>query len=152
LREIRIERLLLEVNDLCGFTKQLRPLNAQMPQWENTVAVLIAAVIAHGTNLGIVAMSHSAHGITLEMLRHVSQWCLRPKTLKAANRVSVDFHHRLPISAVWRTGIRSSSDGYYSNALTLYTHMIDQFGAYSTQPISWHYSRIAVYVEWATGQ
>ena len=66
LRQIRIERLLLEVNDLCGFTKQLRPLNEQMPQWENTVAVLIAAVIAHGTNLGIVAMSHSTDGITLE--------------------------------------------------------------------------------------
>jgi TnpA family transposase len=156
LRQIRIERLLLEVNDLCGFTKQLRPLNEHMPQWENTVAVLIAAVIAHGTNLGIVAMSHSTDGITLEMLRHVSQWCLRPETLKAANRVLVDFHHRLPISAVWGTGLRSSSDGqrfgvqedskigayypryfgYYGNALTLYTHMTDQFGVYSTQPIS----------------
>jgi TnpA family transposase len=156
LRQIRIERLLLEVNDLCGFTKQLRPLNEHMPQWENTVAVLIAAIIAHGTNLGIVAMSHSTDGITLEMLRHVSQWCLRPETLKATNRVLVDFHHRLPISAVWGTGVRSSSDGqrfglqedskigayypryfgYYGNALTLYTHMTDQFGVYSTQPIS----------------
>lgn len=156
LRQIRIERLLLEVDDLCGFTKQLRPLNGHMPQWENAVAVLIAAVIAHGTNLGIVAMSHSTDGITLEMLRHVSQWCLRPETLKAANRALVDFHHRLPISAVWGSGIRSSSDGqrfgvqedskigayypryfgYYGNALTLYTHMTDQFGVYSTQPIS----------------
>ncbi len=102
------------------------------------------------------AMSHSTDGITLEMLRHVSQWCLRPETLKAANRVLVDFHHRLPISAVWGTGIRSSSDGqrfavqqdskigayypryfgYYGNALTLYTHVTDQFGVYSTQPVS----------------
>ena len=90
------------------------------------------------------------------MLRHVSQWCLRPETRKAANRLLIDFHHRLPISAVWGTGIRSSSDGqrfglqedsqigaydpryfgYYGNALTLYTHMTDQFGVYSTQPIS----------------
>jgi hypothetical protein len=29
------------------------------------IGVLIAAVIAHGTNLGIVAMSHSSDGITL---------------------------------------------------------------------------------------
>ena len=127
-----------------------------MPQWENPVAVWIAAVIAHGTNLGIVAMSHSTDGITLEMLRPVSQWCLRPETLKAAHRVVVDFHHRPPISAVWGSGIRSSSDGqrfglqedskigayypryfgYYGNALTLYTHRTDQFGVYSTQPIS----------------
>jgi hypothetical protein len=44
LRQIRIERLLLETNDLGRFTRQLRPLNEQMPQWENTVAVLIAAI------------------------------------------------------------------------------------------------------------
>jgi TnpA family transposase len=150
------ERLLLEVNARCGFTQQLRPLNEQTPQWENTVAALIAAIIAHGTNLGFVAMSHSTDGITLEMLRHVSQWHLRPETLQAANRVLVDFHHNLPVSAVWGTGIRSSSDGqrfgvredtkigayypryfgYYGNALTLYTHMTDQGGVYSTEPIS----------------
>lgn len=156
LQQIRIERLLLEVNDLCGFVQQLRPLHRQMPQWENAVAVLIAAIIAHGTNLGIVAMSHSTGGITLEMLRHVTQWCLRPETLKAANRVLVDFHHRLLISAVWGSGTHSSSDGqrfglqedskigsyypryfgYYGNALTLYTHMTDQGGVYSDQVIS----------------
>lgn len=131
-----------DVNDQCGFVRELRPLPRQMPQWENAVSVLIAAIIAHGTNLGIVAMSYSMDGITLEMLRHVSQWCLRPETLKAANRVLVDFHHRLPISSVWGSGLRSSSDGqrfglqedskigpyypryfgYYGNALTLYTH------------------------------
>jgi hypothetical protein len=111
LPQIRIERLLLEVNDLCDFTNQLRPLNDQVPNWSNAVSVLIAAIIAHGTNLGVVAMSHSTDGITLEMLRNASQWCVRPETLKAAHRVLVDFHHRLPISAVWGSGIRSSSDG-----------------------------------------
>jgi hypothetical protein len=172
LRQIRIERPLLEINDLCGFTKQLRPLNEQMPKWENTVAVLIAAIIAHGTNLGIVAMSHSTDGITLEMLRHVSQWCLRPETLKAANRVLVDYHHRLPISAVWGSGIRSSSDGqrfgvqedskigayypryfgYYGNALTLYTHMTDQFWRLFHPAHLLHHSRIAVCAERVAGQ
>lgn len=156
LQQIRIEKLLKQVNDLCGFLQQLRPLNEQMPRWENAVETLVAAVIAHGTNLGIVAMSHSTDGITVEMLRHVSHWCLRPETLKAANRVLVDFHHRLPVSSVWGSGVRSSSDGqrfgvqedsrigayypryfgYYGNALTLYTHMTDQFGVYSEQAIS----------------
>ena len=40
----------------------------------------------------------------------MSASCLRPETLKAVNRVLVDFHYRLPISSVWGTGIRSSSD------------------------------------------
>jgi len=36
---------LLEVNDLCGFTNQLRSLNDQVPTWGNAVAVLTAAII-----------------------------------------------------------------------------------------------------------
>jgi len=47
----------------------------------------------------------------LDQLDHVSQRYLRPETLKAANRVLVDFHHRLPLSAAWGQGISSSSDG-----------------------------------------
>jgi TnpA family transposase len=31
--------------------------------------------------------------------------------LKAANRVLVDYHHRLPLSAMWGEGLASSSDG-----------------------------------------
>jgi hypothetical protein len=45
LPQVRIERLLLEVNDLCGFTNQLRSLNDQVPTWGNAVAVLTAAII-----------------------------------------------------------------------------------------------------------
>ena len=157
LRQIRIERLLLEVNDLCGFTKQLRPLNEHMPQWENTVAVLIAAVIAHGTNLGIVAMSHStdatgnAEGRQSRVGRFSSSAADQcrlgngpPLVLgRAAVRSTGGFQNRSLLSPLlWL--LRQRFDAVHAHDRSVWrlfhpTHLV-------------HYSRIAVCVEWATGQ
>jgi TnpA family transposase len=103
---------------------------------------LLATLIAHGTNLGIATMAHSVEGITADMLQDMSQGCLREDTLNAANTIVVNYHHQLPLSAVWGDGTVSSSDGqrfglqassllgslyrryfgYYDQALTVYTH------------------------------
>jgi TnpA family transposase len=81
---------------------------------------------------------------------------LRTETLKAANTVLVDYHHRLPLSAIWGDGTTSSSDGqrfgieassllgsfypryfgYYDRALTVYTHISDQHSVFGTQAIA----------------
>jgi TnpA family transposase len=81
---------------------------------------------------------------------------LREDTLKAANAILVDFHHRLPLSAVWGDGTVSPSDGqrfrlqassllgslypryfgYYDRALTVYTHLADQHSVFHTQVIA----------------
>jgi hypothetical protein len=42
-------------------------------------------------------MAHSVEGITVDMLQHVSQMFLTEATLKAANAVLVDYHHRLAL-------------------------------------------------------
>ena len=69
-------------------------------------------------------------------------------TLKAANALLVNFHHRLPLSAVWGDDNVSSSDGqrfglqassllgslypryfgYNDEALTVYTHVANRTG------------------------
>jgi TnpA family transposase len=123
------------------------------------------ALIAHGTNLGLAAMGHSAEGITVDMLQHVTQWFLREETLKAANAALVDYHHRLGLSAVWGDGTSSSSDGqrfgiqagsllgalypryfgYYDRAVTVYTHTSDQYSVFGTRAICCS-AREAVYV------
>ena len=125
----------------------------RIPQFFTT---LLATLIAHGTNLGIATMAHSVEGITADMLQDMSQWCLREETLKAANTILVNFHHRLPLSAVWGDGTVSSSDGqrfglqassllgslypryfgYYDRALTVYTHIADQHSVFHTQVIA----------------
>lgn len=72
---------------------------------------LLAALVAHGTNLGVSTMAQSAPGITVDSLQHVSRWFTDEETLKAASRRIVEYHHGLDLSAVWGDGTVSSSDG-----------------------------------------
>jgi hypothetical protein len=153
---VRIEDLLREVDSYCHFSREFRPLGGYEARSENIYPTLLAALIAHGTNLGIAAMGQSAQGITVDMLQHVTRWFLREDTLKAANAVLVNFHHELPISTAWGSGVVSSSDGqrfgiqqssllasfypryfgYYERAISLYTHTSDQYSVFGTRVIS----------------
>ena len=153
---VRIEALLREVDSWCGFSLEFRPLIDAPSRSGNLYPTLLAALIAHGTNLGIAAMGQSAPGISVDMLQYVSQWFLRDETLKAANAVLVNYHHGLPLSAVWGSGSLSSSDGqrfgiqqssllasfypryfgYYDRAVSVYTHMSNQFSVFGTRVIS----------------
>jgi TnpA family transposase len=110
-------------------------------------------------------MAHSVEGITADMLQDMSQGCLREETLHAANTILVNYHHQLPLSAVWGDGSVSSSDGqrfglqassllgslypryfgYYDQALTVYAHTSDQHSVFHTQVISCSV-REAIYV------
>ena len=156
LPRVRIEDLLREVDSYCHFSQEFRPLGGYEARSENIYPTLLAALIAHGTNLGIAAMGQSAQGITVDMLQHVTRWFLREDTLKAANAMLVNFHHELPISSVWGSGVASSSDGqrfgiqqssllasfypryfgYYERAISLYTHTSDQYSVFGTRVIS----------------
>lgn len=52
LPRIRIEDLLVEVDRWCGFTRELVPLPGYQPRTERPYTALLAALVAHGTNLG----------------------------------------------------------------------------------------------------
>jgi hypothetical protein len=154
---VRIEDLLQDVDEWCGFSQAFQPLAGYQPQPRgNPHRSLLATLIAHGTNLGLAAMSQSVDTMEAEALQDTSRWFLREEILKAANTILVDYHHRLPFSRIWGDGSRSSSDGqrfavqrdsllssfypryfgYYDRALALYTHTSDQHSVYATQAIS----------------
>jgi len=156
LSRVRIEDLLQDVDEWCGFTRAFQPLGGYQPRGGDPHRSLLATLIAHGTNLGLAAMSHSVDSLTADALQDTSRWFLRDATLKAANAVLVDHHHGLKLSGVWGDGSRSSSDGqrfaverdsllgsvypryfgYYDQALQVYTHTSDQHSVYATQAIS----------------
>ena len=162
---VRIEDLLMQVDAWCDFTRVFRRPDEREPRIPNFYTTLLATLIAHGTNLGIATMAHSVEGITADMLQDMSQGCLREDTLNAATTILVNFHHRLPLSAVWGDGTVSSSDGqrfglqassllgslyprsfgYYDQALTVYTHISDQHSVFHTQVIACSV-REAIYV------
>lgn len=166
LPKVRIEDLLLDVHRRSGFLNQFTPLEGlQARPSESHERILLAALIAHGTNLGIAAMGNSAKGITVDELSHVSRWYIRESTIKAANSVIVDYHHRMRLSKSWGDGTASSSDGqrfgvqkssllatfypryfgHYDRAVTVYTHTSDQHSVFHTDVISCS-AREAVYV------
>jgi TnpA family transposase len=166
LPRVRIEELLTQVDTWCDFTRVFRRPGERTLPGSHFPTTLLAALIAHGTNLGIATMAQSVEeNITPDMLQDVSQWCIREDTLKAANALLVNYHHRLPLSVVWGDGSVSSSDGqrfglqassllgslypryfgYYDPALTVYTHVADQHSVLHTQVIACSV-REAIYV------
>ena len=156
LSRTRIERLLFEVDALCGFSTALRPLGHNPSDDQRFYETLLAALVAHGTNLGIVAMADSAEGMTVDRLQDITRTCLREDAIRAANAILVNYVRQLKISGYWGDGRCSSSDGqrfgvqgssllasfypryfgYYDRAVTVYTHMSNQFSVFNTEVIS----------------
>lgn len=153
---VRIEDILLDVDRRCGFTRAFRPLAGYEPRAHDTYRALLATLIAHGTNLGLTAMGDSVEDLTAADLQQTSRWLVRDATLKAANAQIVEHHHRLDFATIWGDGRLSSSDGqrfrappgtligayhpryfgHYDKVVTVYTHVSDRIGVFSTQVIS----------------
>jgi len=111
---------------------------------------LQAVLIAGATNLGLVRMAKVC-GIAYDVLAWTQEWYLREETLRAANTVLVNYHHRLPLTSVFGGGTMSSSDGqrfptrgksltaralsrYFADeGLSTYTHVSDQHSTYGTK-------------------
>jgi TnpA family transposase len=163
---VRIEQLLMDVDARCGFSQYLTPPTADASTWDGDDSVLLtperhysallAAVVAQGTNLGIAAMADSTEDLTVRMLQHVSRTCLRDETIRCANAALVNYHRALDVRRFWGEGHIASSDGqrfgvrgssllaafypryfgYYDRAVSVYTHLSDQYSVFNTQVIS----------------
>ena len=153
---IRIEDLLAKVDAWTEFSKRLRPPPDISEKSQNLKKTKLAALIAHGTNLGLSTMGNSTDAVTVEMMQNVSRHYLTEITLKEANNRLVNYHHGLSMSSIWGDGKTSSSDGqrfgvqassliasyypryfgYYDKALTVYTHTSNQHSVFSSQVIS----------------
>jgi len=89
---IRIEQLLMEVDRQTGFSRHFIPIQQHQSRPANFYKTLIAALISQATNLGVVAMSASVKGVTVDMLRHVLQFFVCEETNKNASAEIVNQH------------------------------------------------------------
>jgi TnpA family transposase len=153
---IRIEQLLVEVDQPTQFSRHFTPLSSSQSRPQQFYRTLLATLISQATNLGVVSMSASMKGTTVDRLRHVLHDFIREDTLTAASAEIVNARHMLPLSAVHGSGTISSSDaqrfrirassllassypryyGYYEKAIGIYTHISDQYAVFSTKVIS----------------
>jgi hypothetical protein len=107
---IRIEELLIEVDQQTNFSRHFIPVQNHNARPRNFYKTLVAALVSQATNLGVVAMSSSVDGITVDMLRHIFQFYVREETIQSASAEIVNQHHKLPIADVYGSGGLSSSD------------------------------------------
>lgn len=153
LPHVELSDLLLEVDAWTQFSDHfvhaigantLRP--ALMPH-------LYASILAHACNFGLEQMAQSTD-ITYDQLAWCTRWYLREETLEAAFTNLVNYHHKLPFSQMWGSGILSSSDGQrfpvagknrharsfpptlgYGQGLTFYSWSSDQLSQYGSKPV-----------------
>jgi TnpA family transposase len=154
LPQVDLTDLLLEVDQWTGFSQHLTHVGGGQPRTDDLLLHLHAAVVAQGTNMGLIELAHHAN-LTYDRLAWVSTWYLREDTLKAAVAALVNFQYRQPLAQHWGGETLSSSDGQrfpvqgkvrnaralpryfgYGQGLTFYTWSSDQFSQYGTKVIS----------------
>ena len=157
LPRVRIEDLLQDVDEWSSFTNAFQPLGGYEPRGGDPHRSLLATLIAHGTNLGLAAMSQSVdsahrrnpagHQPMVPARRHPQGRQHHPGRSPSWPEAQRPLGRRPPI-LLRRPALRRSSAssllgsvypryfGYYDRALQLYTHTSDQHSVYATQVIS----------------
>lgn len=111
LPRIKLTDLLLDVSHWTAFDQQLLHSSTGNPPSVEEKSVVMAALMAMGTNIGLTKMAEAAPGISYRRMAHAAQWRMEDDTLRRAQAILVNFQHRLPLSSFWGDGTTSSSDG-----------------------------------------
>lgn len=150
---VKVTDLLMEVERWTGFARHFVHLKTNEPVKDP--ALLLTALLADATNLGLGKMAESCPGTSLARLSWLVAWHIRDETYSKALAGIVDHQHRVPFAAHWGEGTTSSSDGQrfraggrgeasgqvnpkYGNdpGVTFYTHVSDQYAPFYTKVIN----------------
>lgn len=161
--KIKLPDLLLEVCKWTDFDKNFVHASTGKAIKEEDKRILIAALMAIGTNIGTGKMADSLSTISYKQLANAAQWRLYDDSLKKAQATLVNYQNKLFLSDFWGDGTTSSSDGmriqvsvssihadsnpHYGmkKGATLYRFLNDQYSAFYTKIISTN-ARDAVHV------
>lgn len=152
LRQIKLPELLIEVDNELHFTHPfLSPLH---PTERNAEAIchMIAAVMAHGCNIGPYTMARLTEGVSYHQIKRITDWQLSEEAQRQALALLVNAISRLDVTRHWGEGKRSSSDGqrfhfkqkvlqqtwsprFQDYALEFYSFVADNYAPFYTMPI-----------------
>ena len=153
LPHVKITDLLMEVDRWTGFTRHFTHLKTNEPSKDP--ALLLTAILADATNIGLGKMAESCPGTSPAKLSWLVAWHIRDETYSKALAEIVNHQHRMPFATHWGEGTTSSSDGQryraggrgeaagqvnakYGNdpGVTFYTHVSDQYAPFHTKVIN----------------
>jgi Tn3 transposase DDE domain len=109
LPHVKVTDLLMEVDHWTGFTRHFAHLKSNEPAKDP--ALLLTAILADATNLGLGKIAESCPGTSLSKLSWLVAWHIRDETYSKALAEIVNHQHRVPFAAHWGEGTTSSSDG-----------------------------------------
>jgi TnpA family transposase len=153
LPQVELSELLIEVDTWTHFSDHFVHAAGADALRPTLLPHLYASIVAHAGNGGLEQMAQSTD-ISYQQLAWCTTWYLREETLEAAFTTLVNYHHTLPFSQVWGSGILSSSDGQrfpvsgknrharafpptlgYGQGLTFYSWTSDQLSQYGSKPV-----------------
>lgn len=163
LPRINLTDLLMEVSKWTDFDNYFIHSSTGKKPHPDEKPIIMAALIAMGTNIGLKKMANATPEISYKELLNVSQWRMDEDTLTRAQAILVNFHNKLDLSKVWGDGTTSSSDGMrmpvgvstlkseynphygFKKGTTFYRFTSDQFSSFHTEPINTN-ARDAIHV------
>jgi TnpA family transposase len=153
LPRVRITDLLDEVAGWTGFSDCFTHLRSDLPADDRRV--VLTAVLADATNLGLTRMAEACSVATYKQLVWTAGWHLREETYGRALARIVEAQQAQPLAASFGAGTASSSDGQNfplggrgeatgavnphkgsDPAIGFYTHLSGRYAPYHTKPIS----------------
>ena len=152
MRKVRLPDLLIEVDNDLGFTRHFLPPSRQPDPAPDEICVILAAIMAHGCNIGPHTMAQLTADVTYEQLKRVGDWQLTRATQREALGVLVKAIAGLDTSLYWGEGKTSASDGqryslrrkvlqktysprFSDFALEFYSFVADNYAPFFSTPI-----------------
>ena len=163
LPRVKLPDLLIEVAGWTSFDRNFIHASSGNMAKGDEKAILIAALMAMGTNIGLSKMADSTPGISYRQMSNTAHWRMYDDAMKRVQATLVNYQHKQFLSSYWGDGSTSSSDGmrvqvgvsslhaehnpHYGSGkgTTMYRFVSDQFSSFYTKVINTN-ARDAVHV------
>lgn len=108
---VKLTNLIMEVMNWTKFDEQFTHASTGKVPKNDEKDVVMATLIAMGTNIGLTKMAEATDNITYYQMANVAQWRMYDDALNRARSVLVNFQNKLSLPSYWGDGSTSSSDG-----------------------------------------
>ena len=152
MRRTRLPDLLIEVDNELGFTQHFMTPAQRQERVAEDVCIILAAVMAHGCNIGTYTMAQLTPEISYPQLKRVGDWQMTEEAQRGALAELVSAISGLDASLSWGEGRTSASDGqrfslprkilqqtysikFSDFALEFYSFVADNYAPFYSTPI-----------------